>query len=135
LVDEIIMENKFHDKCFGCGENSSPKGLKLKYSFQDNKIVGSFKIPPDYQGYDDIVHGGIITTILDCSMVNLFLKRDGISVKTAKLNVRFKRSLPVNRNFVVTAVADDKARHFYKARAWIKMDDKILAEAEGYFRK
>ena len=128
------MENRFHNKCFGCGKDSL-RGLKLKFSFHDNAIIGEFKIPADYQGYDDIVHGGIITTVLDCSMVNLFLKRDGVSVKTAKLNVSFRRSLPVNETFVVTAVADDSARHFYKANAQIKSGDVVFAEAEGYFRK
>ncbi|MCK4904689.1 hypothetical protein KAS42_00380 [bacterium] len=127
------MIKEFHNKCFGCGEYS-PHGLKLKFSLHGGVLTGEFKISSDYQGYDDIVHGGIITTILDCSMVNLFLQKDGLSLKTAKLNVSFRRSLPVNENFIVIAVTDDTARHFYKANAKIKIGDTVFAEAEGYFR-
>ena len=128
------MKKEFHENCFACGEYS-PKGLKLKYSLQGNKITGEFKISNDYQGYDDILHGGIIATILDSSMVNLFYKRDGLKLKTAKLNIYFRKSIPVNKQFVVTAIADDTAKHFYKAKSQIRIKDEVFAEAEGYFRK
>ncbi|MBU0533417.1 MAG: hypothetical protein KJ887_01270 [Candidatus Omnitrophica bacterium] len=125
---------KFHKNCFACGKNS-PIGLKLKYLLCGNTLTSEFKIPDNYQSYDDIVHGGIISTILDSSMVNLFYKRDGLKLKTAKLNIIFRKSVPINRSFVVTAIADDNARHFYKANAQIKIGDTVFAEAEGYFRR
>ena len=128
------MKKEFHKNCFACGE-FSPKGLELKFSLRNNVLTGKFKISDNYQGYDDIAHGGIIATVLDSSMVNLFYKRDGFKLKTAKLNIYFRKQIPINKRFIVTAVADDTAKHFYKAKSQIKIKDTVFAEAEGYFRK
>lgn len=129
------MTKGFHKNCFACGEYS-PSGLKLKYTLCGNTLTGKFKIPDNYQGYDDILHGGIIATILDSSMVNLFYKKDGLTLKTAKLNIIFRKSVPINKRFIVTATIDDTERHFFnKAKSQIKIGDTVFAEAEGYFRK
>lgn len=128
------MINNFHKNCFVCSEYSQ-NGLQLKYSLSHNKLTGEFKIPSDYQGYDNIAHGGIIAAILDSSMVHLFYERNGLQLKTAKLNICFRKEIPVNKKFVITAVADDTARHFYVAKSKIKSGDILFAEAEGYFIK
>lgn len=128
------MTDKFHKNCFVCSGNSD-NGLKLKYTFLHNRLSGEFKIPCDYQGYDNIAHGGIIAAILDSSMVHLFYERYGLQLKTAKLNIYFRKEIPVNKKFIVTAVADDTARHFYVAKSKIKNGDTLFAEAEGYFIK
>jgi hypothetical protein len=129
------MSKKFHEHCFVCGKHSK-KGLKLKFVFHDNNsLSGNFKISDEYQGYDKILHGGIISAILDSSMVHLYYMLNGTQLKTAKLNIRFKKSIPTETTFTVIAIADETARHFYKAKSQIKIGDIVFAEAEGYFRK
>jgi hypothetical protein len=61
--------------------------------------------------------------------------RDGIDLKTAKLNIRFIKPIPVEETINIKAVADSNSRHFYKAKSQIILSDTIFAEAEGYFRK
>jgi acyl-coenzyme A thioesterase PaaI-like protein len=128
------MKDEFHKHCFACSRYAK-NGLKLKYIYRQNKLTGNFKISNRYQGYDHIVHGGIIATILDSSMVHLFYKRDGLRLKTAKLNISFRKHIPTKNSFVITAIADDTARHFYKAKSQIRIKDTVFAEAEGYFKK
>jgi uncharacterized protein (TIGR00369 family) len=53
------------EMCFVCGRNNSA-GLKM--CFHDNEVdtvVGIVTIPEHCQGYPEIVHGGILTAILD----------------------------------------------------------------------
>jgi acyl-coenzyme A thioesterase PaaI-like protein len=129
------MYKKFHENCFICGQHYK-NGLKLKFVLkEDQTIFGEFKISKDYQGYNGILHGGIITAILDASMIHLFHMRDGIDLKTAKLNIRFIKPIPVEETINIKAVADSNSRHFYKAKSQIILSDTIFAEAEGYFRK
>ena len=128
------MTDEFHKNCFACSRYTKSR-LKLRYIFRQNTLTGKFKISNNYQGYDNIVHGGIIATILDSSMVHLFYKRDGLKLKTAKLNIYFRKQIPINKSFIIKAIADDTARHFYKAKSQIRIKDTVFAEAEGYFRK
>ena len=127
------MDGKFHDKCFVCGKKHK-KGLKLEFRLVNNTISGEFRVPEDYQGYDDILHGGIIAAILDSSMVNLFYLKEGMELKTAKLNVRYKKQIPIETKFTVIASAGEKIRKFSTAKSQIKINNMVYAEAEGYFK-
>jgi acyl-coenzyme A thioesterase PaaI-like protein len=127
--------NKFHKNCYACGKEVR-NGLKLKFKLLTNgTIYGKFIIAKNYQGYDNILHGGIISTILDSSMVNLFYLKDGLALKTAKLNIRFRKPIPVKVPITIKAAVDHDPGHFHKAKSQIIYGNKILAEAEGYFRK
>ena len=53
-----------NDWCFGCGR-LNPCGLKLEFSELDGDYVTHFTGRPEHQGYDGIMHGGIISTLLD----------------------------------------------------------------------
>jgi len=127
------MNDKFHDKCFVCGSNHE-KGLKLKFNLKNNVLSGEFRMPKDYQGYDNILHGGIIAAILDSSMVNLFYLRDGLELKTVKLSIRYKKQIPTEKTFTITAIAGETIRQFSTAKSQIKIDNMVYAEAKGYFR-
>ena len=55
---------EFHKKSFAGGEHSK-NGLKLKFKLLDKEtLYGKFKIHKNYQGYDEISHGGIISVVL-----------------------------------------------------------------------
>ncbi len=126
------MRGGFHDKCFVCGRKHE-KGLKLKFELSNNIIFGTFKIPKDYQGYEDILHGGIVAAILDSSMVNLFHLRDGLELKTVKISIRYKKQIPTEKEFNVSAYSLKTIRHIKVAKAQIKIDNTVYAEAEGFF--
>jgi uncharacterized protein (TIGR00369 family) len=50
--------------CFGCSP-ANPLGLHLEF-WQDGKDVVAFWLPQgDYQGWGNILHGGIQTTLID----------------------------------------------------------------------
>jgi hypothetical protein len=129
------MTEKFHDNCFACGEHSK-SGLKLEFKLlENNTLYGKFRISNHYQGYENLSHGGIISTILVSSMINLFYMKDGLELKTAKLNIRFRKSIPTEKTITVSAIARNYAWHFYRAKSQIKIKDTVFAEAEGYFRE
>ncbi|MEA1927553.1 MAG: hypothetical protein U9N73_05055 [Candidatus Auribacterota bacterium] len=132
---KAMRSKEFHKKCFACGEHTE-NGLKLKFELlDDGTLYSEFKINKKYQGYDNKSHGGIVSTILVSSMVNLFYIKNGLELSTARLNIRFRKPIPVEKTFAVTTVVQGNIRHFYRAKSQIIIDDVVFVEAEGYFKR
>jgi len=50
--------------CFGCSPDN-PIGLHLKFTEEQNEIVSIWNPDPDFQGYFNILHGGIQAALMD----------------------------------------------------------------------
>ena len=81
------------DYCFACGQ-ANPKGLQLQFRFEGDEYVCDFALDREYQGWTNIAHGGIVSTVLDEVMTRLLWER-GISAVTAELTVRLRKPVPV----------------------------------------
>lgn len=76
--------------CYVCGKNN-PQGLKLDFSHPQKGILRTMVVfSKEHQGYKNIVHGGMISMLLDEMMVNLAWK-EGLPAVTAELTVRLKK--------------------------------------------
>ena len=116
--------------CLCCGEKN-PVGLKMKFHYVDNKIVSEAVIPKEFQGFADVVHGGVLGTILDEVMVNLYWLK-GEKAVTVEYQVRLKAPCPVNRKVLFSAWKVETKRniHFTKAEARLE-DGMVVAEASA----
>jgi acyl-coenzyme A thioesterase PaaI-like protein len=97
------IDPRFEDDqmCFACGK-SNPDGLHMEFEFDGTEVRSSISFPPKFQGYRDVVHGGLVSTVLDEAMVTL-LNRLGHIAVTAELSVRFVRPARVCERLDVTA--------------------------------
>ena len=125
------MKNFLEDDhyCFVCGEKN-PEGLHVIFSLEDGKVIANFTPQKIHQGYKDIIHGGIISTLLDEAMVKAALMQ-GIPAVTAEISVRFKNSLIVGEKVFIEASLISMNRRIIEASAVIKKADGIIV-AEGY---
>jgi acyl-coenzyme A thioesterase PaaI-like protein len=74
--------------CFICG-TLNDSGLKLKFEKNGiNQVTTTFTPEKKYQGYKDIVHGGIISAVLDEVMVNAAWM-NGMPSVSAQIEIRF----------------------------------------------
>lgn len=97
--------------CFACGKKN-PDGLHLEFSFENGEVGTSIAFPKKFQGYGDVVHGGLVATVLDEAMVTL-LNRMGHLAVTAELTVRFLRPARVGETIRVTArLLKERGKHF-----------------------
>jgi uncharacterized protein (TIGR00369 family) len=117
--------------CFVCGEKN-PSGLHLSFSFHDGKAVAEFIPQKIHQGYRDIIHGGLISTLLDEAMVKAALMQ-GIPSVTAEITVRFKNPLMVGEKVIVEAVVVKINKRIVETTARIRKSDGTLV-AEGTAR-
>ncbi len=114
--------------CLCCGDKN-PMGFKMRFRFEGEKILSEAVIPKEYQGFADVVHGGILGTLLDEVMVNLYWLK-GVQTVTAEYQVRLKSPCPVNRKVYLSAwpVEENRKIHFVAGKAQLE-DGTIVAEA------
>ncbi|MCX7792830.1 MAG: PaaI family thioesterase [Thermodesulfovibrionales bacterium] len=96
-----IPELRDDGYCFACGD-LNPRGLHLNFIKKDEKVSAVFTPLKIYQGYTDIVHGGIISTLLDEAMVKACIL-NGINAITAEITVRFRKPLFMGNTCIVEA--------------------------------
>jgi uncharacterized protein (TIGR00369 family) len=118
--------------CFACGQ-ANPKGLHLTFRFEGSDYVCDFTPEREYQGWTDILHGGIVSTVMDEVMTRL-LWEQGISAMTAELTVRLKRPAPVGRPMTARARLVSQRKRLYETEAELMLEDGTLAAtATGKF--
>lgn len=102
--------------CFCCG-SKNPIGLKLQFErLPDGRMRTEWTPRREHQGFKDIVHGGLVATLLDEVMIRL-LYALGIKAVTAELNTRLLRPLRSGKH--------------YRFEAWLLEDKGRVVTAEG----
>lgn len=109
------------DLCFGCGKDN-PHGLKLKVEWDGTTARAEFIPTKFHQGFSDVIHGGIITTILDEAMGHAAY-RAGIKCFTATMQTKFKRPLSIGEPVIVTASVTRKSRRLVETEAKMTLKD------------
>ena len=127
------METGISTGCFACGVGN-PIGLGLKFNGQDGSVCAAFTPLPWHQGYDSLVHGGIIATILDEAMAHALLV-NGIKGVTGKLMLRFRTPLPIGTPVLVTGRISAERGRIVETTAEIRSTSSgtSIAVAEAVF--
>jgi len=100
-------ENPFflpsYDGCYVCGQ-AHPRGLRIRFFADEGKCVYARFHPDQTQtGYDDIVHGGVVSALLDELIGwSVSLQHDRLAY-TAELTVRFVKPLRSLRPYLASS--------------------------------
>jgi len=115
--------------CFVCGK-ANAHGLKLLFHSTNGTTFSEFVLQNNFQGYKNIIHGGVIAAILDEAMIHA-ATAEGYSPVTAEITVRFKQPLSAGRTAIVEAVLTQNGPRIIKARSRIsdKTSGVLIAEA------
>lgn len=84
------------------------------------------------QGYNGIVHGGVIAAIQDALMVN-YLLRHNVNAYTAELNIRYKRQIKINQLLHLRARLEKHKSPLYILKSEVLLNGQIMAYASGKF--
>lgn len=121
-----------HSRCFACGRENQD-GLDLQFRTNDDASVAcECTVSETYQGYSDVVQGGIVSTILDSAMTNCLFKM-GIEAMTARLNVKFRYPVYTGVPLKATARLLKSEKRVYDLEASIQQDGKVKALATARF--
>ena len=123
---------KRYSQCFICGDKN-PFGLNVEFCQKDERVVGEYIVQDHFQGYKNILHGGILSALLDEVMIKSILAQDILTL-TCEVKVRFKKPVKIGqRLFLEGKPTEDKGK-ILLAEGKIKDEDgEVVATAEGKF--
>lgn len=127
------MDTVFRDDrhCFVCGERNT-FGLQLKPEGRDGR--GTIVWLPDkrHQGFDGVVHGGLISTLIDEAMAYAAMSEAGFCV-TAGISVRFRRPVNLGQQVRVEAELVGRRGRMLELRASVTQNGEEKASGSGTF--
>ena len=119
--------------CFGCGA-ANPHGLHLSFATGVDGVRATFTPLEVHQGYEHVVHGGIISTLLDEAMA-WAVAAAGIWAVTGEMHLRFRRPLHVGEPVkLLGSVTDIRTRAISTSGEIVREeDDQVIATASALF--
>jgi len=119
-------------RCFACGPQNTA-GLQLCFDYPDDRHAHAcIRLAPRFQGWKEIAHGGIAMALLDEGMAHAAAAA-GYRGVTAKLDVRFRAPVPLEREVEIFGEVVWIRRNVLAVRAEVREEAEVLVEAEGYF--
>jgi len=102
--------------CVVCGPEN-PRGMQLRFQMaEDGAVAADWTPTSDWEGFKGIIHGGIVSTVLDEAMSQAVSAR-GWPALTCELRVRLRKHVVPGKTL--------------RVRAWVveRQRRKILTEA------
>ena len=127
---QAIDIEKGYSMCFGCGEDN-PIGLKLSFQRDGKGVKAEFTPGKLHQGWANVVHGGILHSILD-EAVSYAAIFEGLFCITTKMETRLRRPAVIGEPLIITATTTRKTSRLVEAVAKISAKDgTLIAESRA----
>jgi uncharacterized protein (TIGR00369 family) len=123
-----------YDECYVCGQNH-PRGLRARFFLGDEGQVQAHFEPDHTQtGYENIVHGGIISTLLDEMMGWPIALQTERMCFTGELTVRFLQPMLAGHTYLATAYPGTEQGKYWEGKGDIRDEHgQIYAKARGKY--
>jgi acyl-coenzyme A thioesterase PaaI-like protein len=116
------------EHCYGCGK-SNPVGLKLEVHKDGQACVARF-LPTDmHQGWEGMVHGGVLATLMD-EIMGWALWQNQIRAVTGRLSIRYYQPAAIGQEILLRGFVHSRRGKSVETRAEARSaDQSLLAEA------
>jgi len=113
--------------------SANAKGLHLHFDIADNgNVKADFQCDEAFEGYPGVLHGGVISSILDGAMGNCMFARRQAAV-TVEMTTRFRHPVVTGQKAVVSARIRRISHPLYLLEAEIIQGGKVKATAKGKY--
>jgi uncharacterized protein (TIGR00369 family) len=120
--------------CFVCGDRNE-SGLRVDFFYDRGIAKAEFVADGRFQGYKNILHGGIISALLDEVMIKAVIAED-LLVVTAEIEVKFIKPVRIGeRLFLEGKVVREKGRIFVTEGMVRNLSGKTVAIGKGKYFK
>ena len=120
--------------CFACG-TANPIGLNLQFYRSGDSVCSDITLGKYHEGWQNMAHGGIISTLLDEVMSWTIIYFKKIFFVTRKMEVKYVNPVLVGTPLTVRGMLRDESElPKITARAEIRDDTgKLLVRSKGEF--
>lgn len=126
------LQQRLHPECFVC-RSPHANGLGVRFRANaDGSIVGIFDCSQLFQGYQGMLHGGVISAMLDGAMTHCLFAH-GRSGVTARLIVRFLHPVAADRPVTIRAWLNDYSPPLYVLESELSQDGEVMTRATAKF--
>ena len=124
-LDEGVSETLYarpQRVCVVCGPDH-PHGLRLRYEMAPDGSANAVWTPTgDWQGFQGIIHGGIIGTVLDEAMAKA-VTAAGYEALTGELRVRFRHHVRPGEELGIRGWIVERSKRLVRAEAALNGPD------------
>ena len=92
--EKIFIEKPTGHRCFACGTDN-PIGLNLQFYCLGDEVCSDISLGANYAGWENMVHGGIISALLDEVMSWAIMYHKKTFLVTRKMSIKYIRPVPV----------------------------------------
>ncbi len=115
--------------CFVCGSENRV-GLHVSYEVDQrhNRSEAIITLADDYQGWQGVVHGGIISALLDEAAIYA-CRPLAMHAVTAELNIRYLKPVATNLEITINAEVQSIRRRLATVKSGLWQNGELMAEA------
>lgn len=118
--------------CFVCGDKNHI-GLNARFYFDGETAYTELTADKKYEGYFEVFHGGITSTLLDEVMIKALLAKN-IYAMTVELTVRFKKAVYIGQKLRFSGCMEKNQGRLYITRGEVTTEDgSVVATATGKY--
>jgi acyl-coenzyme A thioesterase PaaI-like protein len=119
---QLGLRARTQNGCVVCGQDNS-YGLRIQYVLgRDGAISAEWQPTENWEGFEGIVHGGIISTVLDEAMSKAVAAMN-YEALTGELRVRFRHHVAAGENLRIRGWVVEKVKRLVKAEATLTAAD------------
>lgn len=128
------LPNRFEGNCFGCSPNN-PAGLQMKFWWNGNEIRSRLIVPEHLSGWNRLIHGGVLSTVLDEVMSWAAIYTTKQMVMTRNMTIEFIKPIQIGDEITAQGrVCEIKGRHELEVEGTVSdRDQQLCARSIGNF--
>ena len=135
---KVMRKQQNSKMCLVCGLRN-PYGIAASFlELENGELLALFTPREEHQGYPGVLHGGIVTAILDETIGRAVMIRYPTDIwgMTVEVSVRFRRPAPLGQELRVLGRLTRDTRRFFEGTGELLLPDgQVAAEARGRYMR
>ncbi len=131
MTTKFVERPESHENCLLCGDTRFGMGLRF-HALSEMEVAVVLNSNLHHQGYDGILHGGFVASLLDSAMCNA-LFNIGVEAVTGDMTIRFHEEIPVDSEVTLIGRVVSDSGPLFKVEAELQLHEKIVASSKARF--